>query len=214
MSCARLGARICFILAFILITIAFSTPYWLQSDGLLPYQRFHKVGLWEICYTTYQESSYLRYNNNFRNCRWIFDRDYYYLIDLFETAFFIAVQVFFTFGFTALLVSCILILATHLCISPEKDVLFVRIIAVLTLVAAVCCTLAVVVFGVHGDGRDWMPDPDHNYLSWSFALGVVGSFFTFISSILFFIEASKARKREDALNHHVAYHMEQTHTKV
>ncbi|GFS95282.1 hypothetical protein NPIL_330431 [Nephila pilipes] len=84
MGCARVGARICFLVAFVLVAIAFSTPYWLQSDGLLPYQRFHRVGLWEVCYTTYQESSYLRYNNHFRNCRWIFDRDYYYLIDLFE----------------------------------------------------------------------------------------------------------------------------------
>lgn len=88
MGAARIGARVLFLVSLFFIAISFSTPYWLQSDGLLPYQRFHKVGLWEICYTTFQESSYLRYNNQFRNCRWIFDRDYYYLIDLFETGMF------------------------------------------------------------------------------------------------------------------------------
>lgn len=83
-----------------------------------------------------------------------------------------------------------------------------------SLLIAICCTIAVIVFGIHGDGRDWMPDPDHNYLSWSFALAVVGAFFSYIAAVLFFIEASKAKKREDTINHHVAYHMEQTHTKV
>ena len=31
--------------------------------------------------------------------------------------------------------------------------------------------ISVLVFAVLGDGRDWMPHWDHNYLSWAFAIG-------------------------------------------
>lgn len=58
------------------------------------------------------------------------------------------------------------------------------------------CTIAVVVFGIYGDDRDWMPDPEHNFLSWSFALAVVGCFCHWISSILFLVESRILYKRE------------------
>ena len=58
------------------------------------------------------------------------------------------------------------------------------------------CTIAVVVFGIKGDDRDWMPDPEHNFLSWSFALAVVGCFCHWIAGILFWIESRILYKRE------------------
>lgn len=71
----------------------------------------------------------------FYKCVYIYCNTNIKIISLSFSAFFITVQVFFTIGFTALLVSCILILAVHLCMSPEKDALVVRIIAALTLMA-------------------------------------------------------------------------------
>ena len=53
-----------------------------------------------------------------------------------------------------------------------------------------------IVFGIFGDDRDWMPDPEHNFLSWSFALAVVGCFCHWISSLLFLVEARILQKRE------------------
>jgi hypothetical protein len=35
----------------------------------------------------------------------------------------------------------------------------------------VCGTIALIIFGSLGDGRDFMPDWEQNYLSWSFGLG-------------------------------------------
>lgn len=58
------------------------------------------------------------------------------------------------------------------------------------------CTIAVIVFGIKGDDRDWMPDPEHNFLSWSFALAVVGCFCHWIAGILFWIESRILYKRE------------------
>lgn len=54
-----------------------------------------------------------------------------------------------------------------------------------------------ITFGARGDGRDWMPAPEHNYLSWSFGLGVVGTFMAWVAAILFWIEANRVRRREE-----------------
>lgn len=41
-------------------------------------------------------------------------------------------------------------------------------------------------FGIYGDDADWMPD--HNYLSWSYSLAVIGTFFSWVTAVLFWIE--------------------------
>lgn len=51
---------------------------------------------------------------------------------------------------------------------------------------AFCCTLAVLMFGIYGDDADWMPD--RNYLSWSYSLAVIGTFFSWVTAVLFWIE--------------------------
>lgn len=46
----------------------------------------------------------------------------------------------------------------------------------------VCCYVIVVVaMGVMSKDREWMPRPDHNQVSWSFAFAVIGGFFTIFS---------------------------------
>lgn len=55
-----------------------------------------------------------------------------------------------------------------------------------------------------------MPDPEHNYLSWSFGLAVVGCFCHWIAAVLFMVEARLLDKRKDKHNHHTnGYHMDQ-----
>lgn len=58
------------------------------------------------------------------------------------------------------------------------------------------CTIAVIIFGIRGDDRDWMPDSEHNLFSWSFALAVVGCICHWISSILFLVESKILQRRE------------------
>lgn len=61
-----------------------------------------------------------------------------------------------------------------------------------------CGTIAVITFGALGDSRDWMPDFEHNFLSWSFGLAVVGTFGLYLCATLFFIEAKvQAKKQRD-----------------
>lgn len=58
--------------------ISFVTPYWLASDGRAPIRRFNNLGLWEVCFESFEDPSY-RYDLVYRGCRWIFDKDFYLL---------------------------------------------------------------------------------------------------------------------------------------
>lgn len=53
-----------------------------------------------------------------------------------------------------------------------------------------------IIFGIRGDDRDWMPDQEHNFLSWSFGLAVVGVFFAWLSTVLFWAESRILTKKE------------------
>ncbi len=48
--------------------------------------------------------------------------------------------------------------------------------------------MAILIFGIMGDNAEFMPDAEHNYLSWSFALAFVGTFFMFVAGALFMVE--------------------------
>ena len=59
-------------------------------------------------------------------------------------------------------------------------------------------TVALIIFGALGDGRDFMPDWEHNYLSWSFGLAFVGAVFDYVAGVLFIVEARIMRRKEIA----------------
>ena len=63
---------------------------------------------------------------------------------------------------------------------------------------AICGTIALIIFGAKADGRDFMPDWEHNYLSWSFGLGFVGVVFEYVTAILFIVEARIMQRKDIA----------------
>lgn len=67
----------------IFTVIAFSTPYWLSADGKSSRRTFLNLGLWEACFTSFQHPNYL-YDREFRGCKWLFDEDYTFLLDILE----------------------------------------------------------------------------------------------------------------------------------
>lgn len=89
-------------------------------------------------------------------------------------AFFVATQFFFTLCFIGMLISIALTLMYLLCIDEYYRVKVLRWIGADLMVAAVCGTVSLIIFGAQGDGRDFMPDWEQNYLSWSFGLAFVG----------------------------------------
>lgn len=184
----------CALVALVFITISFCTPYWLVSDGLNPgIRKFRRLGLWEVCFDNFLDDHY-RYDYEFRGCRWIFHRELRILRPLLEPPFFIATQTMFTLGFTLLLLGSLSLLAVHLCAPPDFELRMTQGTAALLLASAVFNSIAVIVFGALGDGRDWMPDPDHNYLSWSFVLGVIGTLVEYFAGVLLMVDGKHIKK--------------------
>lgn len=79
--CSTYATAIIFLSAAIL-TIAFVTPLWLESDTI-PDQRFKRLGLWEACFVRIHDHHY-RYDRIVSGCRWIFDEDYAFLKEFLE----------------------------------------------------------------------------------------------------------------------------------
>jgi len=87
-------------------------------------------------------------------------------------------------------------LAIELCFITDREAFAMRVLSCIMFLSGLFCTIAVIVFGIKGDDRDWMPDPEHNFLSWSFALAVVGCFCHWIASVLFLVESRVLKERE------------------
>ena len=85
-----------------------------------------------------------------------------------------ATQFFFTLCFIGMLISIALTMMYLLCIDEYYRVKVLRWIGFDLMVAAVCGTISLIIFGAEGDGRSFMPDWEQNYLSWSFGLAFVG----------------------------------------
>lgn len=62
-----------FVLAAILILIAFSTPYWLESDPRIVGSKFEKLGLWTHCFRSLPHPYDPALREFYVGCRWIFD---------------------------------------------------------------------------------------------------------------------------------------------
>lgn len=188
-------------LAVVFVVIAFATPYWLEADPRLPQMKFDKLGLWQQCFRSIFVPSDPFLGTYFTGCRWLFNpwtTDYDKLREeLILRPFFIAVQVFFTFCLIFSILGCIMVFMYACCVAYDRRVCMLRSISVVFFLAALCGTIAVITFGARGDGRDWMPYPDHNYLSWSFGLAVVGTFFAWVAAILFWIESNRTRRRQE-----------------
>lgn len=62
-----------FLLAVILILVAFVTPYWLESDKRIVGSKFEKLGLWTHCFRSLPDPYDPAMGRFFTGCRWIFD---------------------------------------------------------------------------------------------------------------------------------------------
>ncbi|XP_074603572.1 uncharacterized protein LOC141857064 isoform X1 [Brevipalpus obovatus] len=215
LSDARISAYAVLAISFIVSLIAFSTPYWLASDRRHYGATFDKLGLWETCFRSMKDPYDFQFFRYYTGCRWIFSYEYsdgnINLREFLLPAFFVATQTLYTLGFVFLLLAVIGVLAIQLCFVVDKEMYAMRVLSIIMFLSALFCTTACIIFGIKGDDRDWMPDPEHNYLSWSFALAVVGVFFQWMASILFWVENRILYKKE--LKKQNSFDMEQTATK-
>ncbi|XP_017069847.2 uncharacterized protein LOC108107013 [Drosophila eugracilis] len=181
------------VFSIILFVIAFSTPYWLVTDGHLNNPRFIHLGLWEVCFNNFQDIHRF-YDNRFTGCLWVFEEEYYIIHDFLLPDFYILVQLLATLCF----VMCIIVVpltATLLRTLRDDDQNIGLLLAIGSchIVGSVFGFIAVIIFGAKGDSRDWMPGWQNNDMGWSFALGVVGAVLLMPAGILYMVEARRER---------------------
>ncbi|UYV77752.1 hypothetical protein LAZ67_15002155 [Cordylochernes scorpioides] len=229
----RLACYIVLGLSFVLVFIAFSTSNWLASDLRVYGSAFVKIGLWEACFRSFVNREDLNLKRFYAGCRWVLTEEYQSLANILEPLGFSgfveevlseASSLCIFIDLTSCLLKdralfkCLKILKhkTTLLLLPilQRSMWTISSPSVTTLCAGVCGLISIIVFGTLGHGREWMPQPEHNYLSWSFGLAVVGVFFMFVAAVLFFVESVQTRKR---LRREEAYAMNsqaQTQSKI
>lgn len=207
--------RVAGVLIFIanaLITISFFSPYWLQSfpSVRLLEPKFTNLGLWHACFNGFHDKGH-KYEVKFYGCRHVLLEEYDIIRDELIQPFFVATQFFFTICFVGMLVAIAMVLMYLLCIDDYYRVKVLRWIGFDLLVGAGCGTIALIIFGARGDGRNFMPDWEHNYLSWSFGLAFVGVVMMYVTAVLFIVEARIMLRKEMAKdNQEKQYPMERT----
>ncbi|KAG0702678.1 hypothetical protein GWK47_025021 [Chionoecetes opilio] len=162
-------------------------PYWLQSYTYT-YSDFQNMGLWEFCFDGFRYPKY-QYDHKFMGCNYIFSEEYRIIWSWMLPAWFMAVQTFMTIG---LLASMTTLVTVSLILMRWPMQMIMRYEWHLTgfcflcqAVSVVAIFFAVLVFGVMCWTRDWLLNPNFNYLSWSYAFAVVaGGFHAFSGFVL------------------------------
>lgn len=188
---------------FVCNFLAFSTPYWLKSDFRAYSAEFLRTGLWETCFRSHASPEDLELRKFYVGCRWILTYEYNTLRDTIELPFFITTQVFYTFAFTAHLVAAIGLLSIYVCFDSKYELRLIRWSTALLSFASFCSIISVIVFGALANEEGWMPDPMHNYLSWSFASAVIGGFCELVAAILLQVDSRHVLLRNEKRNQHV-----------
>ncbi|PAA71275.1 hypothetical protein BOX15_Mlig003053g1 [Macrostomum lignano] len=169
--------------------LSFCSPYWLES---YPETRstFLRVGLWSVCF-----DRFIHPKDNFgiewTGCYWIFDWNLWNrgIWEWIDPPWFIAVQVLCGLAFISHCVSLVCILFHFLLVGNRHAESSICLGT--QAIAALFLLVGLIVFGVKVDDRDWMPRPDHNHLSWSFAFAVLSCFISAISCVfLYFVSNS------------------------
>ncbi|CAG0917664.1 unnamed protein product [Notodromas monacha] len=182
------------LISCVVVIIAFSTPAWVENDGMLPNPKFIRSGLWEVCLEYFEDPEF-EYDRKFLGCYWIFNEELHFISDVIHPPFLTATQTFFTFSFVVTIFMSVGVIMFNFFCPPDREILALRIIGSGFIGAGVCGTIAVIIFGALGDSRDFMPHWEHNYLSWSFAFAVVAVILEIIAGTMFLVEMRRFMKR-------------------
>jgi len=182
-----------FFVASVLIFVAglftltsFAMPYWSQSYPSTG-NEFKNIGLWEGCFNRYR---HWKDDNQkpYTGCFWFWSPDMIRFRDWIMPPWFIAVQFFACFGLIFEFV-VLAFLSVAFITNIRFKFYFVFPITILTFVSHVMHFLALLVYGINGDNREWMPRPEFNVYSWSYWFELVAAFFLLNASILLLLES-------------------------
>ncbi|CAG5120397.1 unnamed protein product [Candidula unifasciata] len=195
------------ICGFICMVVAFATPHWLER---FPYKRMSKVfvrmGLWEVCFndwTYYKDYLSKRYNG----CWWIFHFEYRPVWGWLNPPWLLAVQIMITLGLMLYMVNVVMNIMYYVrCLPREKERKHVLTSACIMWAAFALIGTSVTIFGIKADiDRQWLPNPDSNFLSWSFGFACLSGFFAIFSAMCLTTDYMRIKEEETKANRGPAY---------
>ncbi|XP_003245455.1 uncharacterized protein LOC100573577 [Acyrthosiphon pisum] len=192
----------------LLILLAFTTKSWLVTDGKLKHPEFERLGLWVVCSKEFEDPRHW-HDAKFHNCWWVFEEEYYIISDIIFEDFYIATQFFFT-ACVLFTVSGLFYTTLYIYLNRAYEY-YVQILSagILNIAAAVCSNIALIIFGIYGDSREWMPHWGHNDIGWSFGVAVIGTIALYVSGVLYVIEQRVYKvKRENMATQRANYNYE------
>lgn len=203
-----------FVLAFVLVAVAFSTPSWLVSDYRITGAKLDRLGLWSHCFRSLADPRDVRQTRFFVGCRWIYDpftTGYDQIRGFLIPGFMVATQFFFTLCFVAVIICAILTLIYFLCCGPDQKqlVTLIHLNAWILLAGGLCGGVAVIVFASLANKNDWMPGHDNNFFGWSFVLACIGVVACLVASCLFLTDGYiQKRKRRELMESQTRFELE------
>lgn len=185
--------------AGVMLLMAFTSPYWIQSYQET-FSSFKHMGLWEYCFSEYQHP-YYQFYKLFDGCHHVFSHYFYVIREWLLPPWLMAVQAFVTIALM-LSFSSQVVIAAILVRWPLKFVL--RYEWVLSSIALMCNAgaaaslfLGVAVFGGQCWRRDWLMYPNFNHLSWSYGMAVISLMLHTLGAFLLYLDARMGFKLRD-----------------
>ncbi|XP_076639630.1 claudin superfamily protein pickel [Colletes latitarsis] len=190
-------------IAGLLLVMAFTSPYWIQSYQET-FSSFKHMGLWEYCFEQFRYP-YFQFDKKFDGCHHIFSEEYYVIREWLLPVWLMVVQTFVTLALLLSFFAQVLI-ALILVRWPLKFVLNFEWL--LSAFAFLSCAatgtflfLAVSIFGGQCWRRDWLMYPNFNHLSWSYGLAVISFMFHWLAAFFLYLDAKAGyRLRRESRN--------------
>ncbi|KAI1305210.1 hypothetical protein HDE_01540 [Halotydeus destructor] len=200
-----LVAAILSLIAWILLIIAFASPYWLSSYQYT-YSAFVRLGLWDFCFNNYRHPPY-QYDEKFNGCHFIYSSKFQNIRDWLQPGWFIFVQAMMVIALL-LSVCCLCTLAIVMMYYLVKyQVTVIAAAAALQGASAVPLFLAVVVFGVMAFDRSWLLFPNYNHLDWAFFVAILSLIMSTLATGLLGLEMVAAKERRKKFDN-LVYNMQ------
>jgi len=183
---------VCNCCALILIFLSFVSPFWIVSWPRV-YSPFKKVGLWEVCLA----GMILEMDptqKSYHGCWWILAPEFWQISKWLMPPWFVWTQVAVTFCFVAQMLNVAFMSFVYIRTGQTQrdkrgrrrtdNFVLINISAIITFAYVCVMSSTLVMFGIMFKyDRNWFPNPELNYLSWSYGLAVVSTFFCMGASI-------------------------------
>lgn len=180
-------------LSYIILLIAFASPYWLSSYRFTD-SAFKRLGLWDFCFQDYRHPAY-QYDTKFNGCHWIYSPVYINIRDWLQPPWFMFVQAVTTM---ALCISTLGLVAVSI-VFMHYLIQYQLIILCFTLLCHMFTTMlisfAVVTFYLKAFDVSWIMYPNFNHVDWAFYFALIAAVGNGYVSYLYYQEVNDLKQR-------------------